>query len=59
MPGTQSTTHPGSVAASAHTSDPAASEQAATVAPEGSRAAQSQAKGEAVEHVKSIDERPH
>lgn len=59
MPGTQSTTDPGSVAANAHTSDPAAKEQAATVAPQGSRAAQPQANGEMVEHVKDIDEKPH
>lgn len=58
MPGTQSTADPGSVAANAHTSDPGAKEQAATVAPQGSRAAEPQAKGEMVEHVKDIDERP-
>jgi len=59
MPGTQTTTHPGSIAGNAHTSGPVAREQAATVAPEGSRAAQPQAKGEMVDHVKSIDEKPH
>lgn len=54
MPGTQSTTDPGSVAADAHTSDPGAREQAATVAPQDSRAAGPQVKGEMVEHVKNI-----
>lgn len=59
MPGTESTTDPGSMAANAHTSGSSGREQAATIAPQGSHSAHEQAKGENVERVKYVDEKAH